>query len=101
MKIKKGDTVQVVRGKDVGKTSKVTRVLPRKLKIIVEGVNQYKRHVKARTQQQKSEIVTLTKPISIANVAVVCPHCKKPTRIGYEIVEKNKQRVCKRCRKVL
>jgi large subunit ribosomal protein L24 len=101
MKIKKGDTVQVVRGKDVGRASKVTRVLPRKLKIIVEGVNQYKRHVKARTQQQKSEIVTLTKPISIANVAVVCPHCKKPTRIGYEIVEKNKQRVCKRCRKVL
>lgn len=97
MKIIKGDTVQIVRGKDNGKTGKVEKVLPKEAKVLVEGVNQYKRHIKARLQGQKSEIVTLTKPLPASNVMLVCPKCKKPARVGYKLLKDDKVRVCRNC----
>ncbi len=99
MKIKKGDTVKVTRGKDSGKTGKVERVFAKEAKVIVEGVNQYKRHLKSRTPGQKSEIITLTKPLHVGNVSFVCPKCKKTSRIGYKILKEEKVRVCKNCGK--
>jgi large subunit ribosomal protein L24 len=99
MKLITGDQVKVVRGKDAGKDGKVLRVFLKEKKVLVEGVNQYKRHVKARTPNQKSEIVTLTKPLSLANVALICPKCKKETRIGYKLLKDSKTRVCKKCGK--
>ena len=97
MKIKTGDTVQVVRGKDAGKTGKVEKVFAKELKLLVENVNQYKRHLKARSQSQPAEIITITKPLPVASVTLLCPKCKKPTRVGY-ITEKNeKLRVCRKC----
>ncbi|MBI4084517.1 MAG: 50S ribosomal protein L24 [Candidatus Levybacteria bacterium] len=101
MKIKKGDQVTIVIGKDKGKQGKVLKVLTKEDKVLVEGVNQYKRHMKARTQNQKSEIITLTKPLPVANVAFVCPKCKKEARIGYTMEGKEKMRVCKRCGKTI
>lgn len=97
MKIKKGDLVKVVLGKDAGKTGKVERVFTDKNAVIVEGVNQYKRHVKGNSQGQKSEIITITKPLAVAKVAVLCPKCKEQTRIGYVINKDSKQRICKKC----
>lgn len=97
MKIKKGDQVTVVRGKDNGSNGTVSKVFSKEAKVLVEGVNQYKRHVKGRMQNQKSEIITLTKPLPVANVQVVCPKCKKPTRIGYKLLKDDKVRVCKKC----
>lgn len=97
MKIKKGDLVKVVLGKDAGKTGKIEKVLTDKNAVVVEGVNQYKRHIKARTEGQKSEIITITKPLHVAKVAVLCPKCKEPTRIGYVINKDSKQRICKKC----
>jgi large subunit ribosomal protein L24 len=97
MKIKKGDVVKVVLGKDAGKTGKVEKVMTGKHAVMVEGVNQYKRHVKARAQGQKSEIITITKPLNVAKVAVLCPKCKEPTRIGYVVNKDAKQRICKKC----
>ena len=108
MKLKKGDLVKVVSGKDKGKTGKIEKVLPKIEKVLVTGVNQYKRHLKARAQGQPSEIVTISKPLASSNVALICPHCKLQTRIGFK-VEKNdksstesvldKIRVCAKCEK--
>src|SRR5258708_36419253 len=67
MKLIKGDSVKIVRGKDSGKIGKVERVLSKEAKVLVEGINQYKRHMKARVPGQKSEIITITKPLSLAN----------------------------------
>jgi len=99
MKLKKGDLVKVVSGKDKGKTGKIEKVLPRIEKVLVTGVNQYKRHLKARAQGQSSEIVTITKPLASSNVAFICSHCKLQTRIGFRIEKNDKIRVCKKCDK--
>lgn len=101
MKLKKGDEVKVVRGKDKGKTGKIDKVLSKTEKVLVAGMNQFKRHMKARSQAQKSEIVTITKPIEVANVELVCPKCNLPTRIGYEIQGKEKVRICKKCKQII
>lgn len=97
MKLKKGDEVKVVKGKDAGKTAKITRVLTRDKKVLLEGINQYKRHIKARMQGQNSEIVTITKPLPVANVTFVCPKCKEQTRIGYKMQGNEKVRICRKC----
>jgi large subunit ribosomal protein L24 len=99
MKLRKGDTVKVLRGKDGGKTGKIEKVMPKTEKVVVEGLNQYKRHVKAKMPGQQSEIITLTKPLNVANVMLLCPKCKKPTRVGMKVVKDSKTRVCKKCKK--
>jgi len=98
MKLIKGDIVQVVKGKDSGKTGKIERVNAGAGKVLVEGVNQYKRHIKAKMQGQKSEILTITKPLPVSNVALLCPKCKKPTRVGYKLLKDDKVRICKKCK---
>lgn len=97
MKLKKGDTVTIVKGKDSGKKGLVQKVFTKEAKVLVEGVNQYKRHVKGRVQGQKSEIITLTKPLAVANIQLVCPKCKKPTRVGYKFLKDEKVRICRKC----
>jgi large subunit ribosomal protein L24 len=93
LKIKKGDTVQVMMGKDKGKRGEVMRVFPLQGKVLVENINQYKRHIKSRQQGQKSEIVTIAKPLSVAKVSLIDPKKKKPTRVGYKIVKGEKERI--------
>ena len=93
-KLKKGDDVKVVAGKDKGKTGKIEKVLSKEGKVLVAGVNLYKKHLKARAQGQSSEIITIAKPLPIANVAFVCPKCKKQTRIGFS---ENGSRICRKC----
>lgn len=97
MKLKKGDTVMVVTGKDKGKTGSVEAVLTKDGKVLVSGVNQYKRHIKAQRDGQKSEIRTITKPLPVANVMFTCPKCKQIARLGYAITGKKKTRICKKC----
>lgn len=97
MKLKKGDLVTVVRGKDNGKTEKIVKVFTKEAKVLVENVNQYKRHVKARMEGEKSEIITITKPLAVGNVQLVCPKCKKLTRVGYKMLKDEKVRYCKKC----
>lgn len=99
MKLKKGDNVKIVLGKDKGRSAKIEKVFSKLGKVLVTGVNQYKRHLKARSQGQPSEIVTITKPISSYNVALICLHCKLPTRIGFRIEKNDKIRVCRKCDK--
>ncbi len=97
-KLKKGDEVKVVVGKDSGKTGKIEKVFPQAKKILVTGINQYKRHTKAKAQGQKSEIATITKPIAAANVMLVCPKCNLTTRVGYLLSNNKKERICKKCK---
>jgi large subunit ribosomal protein L24 len=97
MKLIKGDLVKIVTGKDKGKTGKVEKIFTKEAKVLVEGINQFKRHVKARQQGQQSEIITITKPLAVASVALICPKCKEQTRVGYTITKDTKQRICKKC----
>lgn len=101
MKIKKGDTVKVVTGKDKGKTGKVDRIFVKAQKVLVSGVNQYKRHMKARSQNQPSEIITITKPLPLANLQLICPKCGLAVRVGFLQEDKKKQRICKKCNQTL
>jgi len=98
MKIKKGDTVQVLAGNDKGKTGEVIEVMPKAEKIIVKGVNLRKRHVKPRKQGEEGGIISQECAIHVAKVGLVCPKCGKVTRVGYELdKDGNKVRVCKKC----
>ncbi|OGH09039.1 MAG: 50S ribosomal protein L24 [Candidatus Levybacteria bacterium RBG_16_35_6] len=96
-KIKKGDEVIVLLGKDKGKKGKIEAVFTKENKIVVAGVNQYKRHMKRKSEKQPSEIITLTKPLPISNVSVICPKCHLPTRVGLKKEKDKTIRICKKC----
>lgn len=97
MKVKKNDLVLVIKGKDKGKKGKVIKALPKQNRILVEGINLAKKHLKPKRQGAKGEIVLIPRPLSVSNVKVICPICSQPTRIGYQITEKEKLRKCKKC----
>ena len=98
MKIKKGDRVRVLTGKDRGKEGEVMRAIPERDKVIVDGVNVAKRHQRATRATTQGGIIDKDMPLPVANVAVVCGSCGKATRVGYRFDEqKRKTRVCKKC----
>lgn len=97
MKIKKGDNVLVIAGKDRGKKGKVLRALPRTAGIVVEGANIRKKHVRAKRAGQKGQIVEMPGIFSVSNVKLLCPKCGKAIRIGYKVEAGKKVRVCKKC----
>ncbi len=97
MKIKKGDTVQVLSGNDKGKTGEVLEVMPKLQKVIVKGINVRKKHVKPRKQGEEGGIIPVECSIHSSKVNVVCPKCNKATRIGIIKEGKEKIRVCKKC----
>ena len=98
MKIKKGDRVRVLTGKDRGKEGEIMRAMPQVDKVIVEGVNVAKKHQRATKATMQGGIIDKDMPIPVANVAIVCPSCGKHTRVGYKIDgDGTKVRVCKKC----
>jgi len=101
LKVKTGDTVLVITGKDKDKRAKVLAVSPEKNKVIVEGVNVVSKNKKARSAQEKSTILKIEAPIDASNVMVVCPKCEKATRVAHKVVDGKKVRVCKKCGAVL
>ena len=101
MKVKKGDTVQVLSGNDKGKTGEVLEVMPKQEKIVVKGVNIRKKHVKPRKQGDEGGIISVESAIHTSKVNVVCPKCNKPARIGYKMEKDGKVRVCKKCGTVI
>lgn len=98
MRIKKGDTVQMMVGKDAGKQAKILRVDRDAEKVLVEGLNMLKRNRKPRAQGTKGEIVSVPRFVAAANVMVVCPTCGKPSRMGVTGAGTAKARACKRCK---
>jgi len=97
MRIKKGDTVQVLSGNDKGKTGEVLEVLPKTSRVIVKGVNIRKKHVKPRKQGEEGGIIPVECSIHSSKVNVVCPKCNKATRIAVKKEDNNKTRICKKC----
>jgi large subunit ribosomal protein L24 len=96
LKIKKGDRVLVLSGKDKGKEGVVERAMPADGKVVVKGVNTAKRHQKSRSATEAGGIKEIDKPIPVSNVAVISPGDGKPTRVGYKLVDGKKVRICKR-----
>lgn len=111
MKIKKGDKVKILAGKDKGKTGKVLQVFPSKNKISIEGLNLLIKHMRPRRQGEKGQRIEFPAPMNISNVMLLCSKCNKPARVGYKTVKTEKTetakaktkkyRVCKKCNQVV
>ncbi len=98
MKIKKGDRVRVLTGKDRGKEGEVMRAIPEKQKVIVDGVNVAKRHQRATRATTQGGIIDKDMPIPVANVAIICTSCHKATRVGYRFDDQGRKvRICRKC----
>ena len=97
MKIKKGDQVLLISGKDKGKKGKVMNVFPKEGRIIVEGVNLIKKSVKPKKSGEKGQIVQRAGSVSVSNAKIICSKCGKAERLGYKIEGEKKYRVCKKC----
>ena len=98
MKIRKGDRVQVLSGKDRGKTGTVTRSILEKGKVIVDGVNIAKKHQKPTSQTNTGGIIDKEMPIPASNVAIICNSCGKRTRVGHRFeADGTKVRICRKC----
>ena len=100
--VKTGDTVIVISGKDKGKKGKVMAVSPKEGKVIVENVNMVSKHIKPRRMGEAGGIVKAEGAMYASKVQIVCPRCKKPTRIGHKINEDGtKNRICRKCGEIL
>ena len=99
--VKKGDTVVVLSGKNKGDQGKVIAALPKKDKVIVEGVNKVKRHTKPNQSAPQGGIITKEAPVHASNVMLICPHCSKATRIAKKEVNGKMLRACKKCSEVI
>lgn len=101
IKIKKGDQVTVLAGKDRGKTGAVERVLPKEGRVVVTGINLQKHHTRPRRGTPHGGIVIIPGPLPIAKVMAICPRCQKPTRVAITIDAQGKRhRACRRCQEV-
>ncbi len=101
-KIKKGDQVTILTGKDNGKTGTVSAVLPKANKVIVDGLNIVKKTVKGSEKNPRGGIVEKSAPMDISNVQLVCPKCNKGSRVGFKVLKNGKkERICRRCKKEL
>ena len=97
MKLHVGDKIQVIAGKNCGKTGKVLSTLLTRNLVIVEGINLYKKHQKAKRQGEKGETVLVPRPFNVSNVMFLCAACGRPARIGSRLEGDKKNRFCKKC----
>lgn len=97
MRLRKGDRVQVLAGKDVGKQGEITRVIPERNVVIVDGINVARKHQRSTQATMQGGIIDKDMPIDVSNVAILCPACG-PSRVGYRVDDDGtKSRVCKKC----
>lgn len=98
MRIKKGDKVKILLGKDRGKDGQVEYVLGKDNRVFVSGANLFKRHVR-KMNNVEGGIIDIPKPMDVSNVGLICPSCHKVTRVGFKKIGKQKIRICKKCGK--
>lgn len=98
VKIRKGDIVKIICGKDRGKTGKVFTVYPKVGKVTIDGMNLVKKHRKPRRSGEKGQKIEIARPMDISNVMLICPKCGQLTRVGYKLTETDKFRICKKCK---
>jgi large subunit ribosomal protein L24 len=102
LRIKKGDTALVLTGKNRGKSGRILSVLPDKQKVVIEGLNIVKKHMKPSKKYTQGGIIEKEAPIHMSNVMLMCPKCNKPARIGNTILEGGKKvRTCRKCKEVI
>ncbi len=102
LKVRKGDTVGIIKGKDKGKTGKILAVYLASGKALVEGINLAKKHKRQTRQEEKGGIVSIEMPIAISNIALICKNCNRKAKVGFEILKDGtKTRVCKACKEAL
>ncbi|PIU16207.1 50S ribosomal protein L24 [bacterium (Candidatus Gribaldobacteria) CG08_land_8_20_14_0_20_39_15] len=98
MRIKKGDNILIIRGKDRGKNGKVIRTFPKTEQLLIEGLNLKKIHKRPRREGEKGQTVEVAAPLHSALVKFICPKCNQPARLGYATKDNVKNRVCKKCK---
>lgn len=99
LKIKKNDKVEIIKGKDKGKTGKVLRIEAAENRLYVEGVNTIKKHTRQKDQSKPGGIIKKEGPVMISNVKLICPNCAKAVRVGFEVKESGvKVRICRKCK---
>lgn len=102
LRIKKDDTVMVMKGRDRGKKGRVMKVVPAAMKAIVEGRNLVKKHVRRKRADQQIGIIQVESPMDMSNLMPVCPKCDKPVKVGFDIGKDGKKvRICRKCKEVL
>ena len=101
MKVKKGDSVLITAGKDKGRTGKIIKSFPKDLKILVEGINLKKKHVRPKRDGEKGQIVEIPAALNVSNVKIICSKCGKASRVGYAVEKDIKNRICKKCKQVI
>lgn len=101
MKILKGDKVKVLIGKDKGREGEVVKAMPKKDKIVIKGLNIFKKHVKP-SQGRPGSIIEKERAMTVSKVALICPNCKKTVRVAYSIDKSGeKSRICRKCKSIL
>jgi large subunit ribosomal protein L24 len=98
LKFKVGDKVNVISGKDKGRTGNIEKVIPGSMKAIVPGLNEYKKHLKPQSGR-KGGIFPIPRAITFSKMKLICPNCSKETKVGFRFVGKEKVRYCKKCNK--
>lgn len=101
MRIKKGDTIFILAGKDRGKSGKVLKITDNGERALIEGLNVFKKHSKPKRQGEKGEIVSVPRPLRISNIALACSRCSRGVRVGSRVEGEKKVRFCKRCKGIL
>lgn len=101
MNIKTNDKVKVIAGKDRGKEGKVIQVFKKENKIVVEGVNLLKKHMRARKQGEKGQVIELPAPFDASNAKVICPKCGLAVRVFAKEEAETKKRACKKCQQFI
>jgi len=97
MKIKKGDKIKVMSGKDKGRQGVVEKIYKKTSKVIVTGINQYKKHIKKNEKMPQGGIVEISRPIDVSKISLICSKCGKIAKIGYKVEKNKKFRICKKC----
>ncbi len=100
-KIRKGDVVRILSGKDRGKSGSVMAVLPERGRVVVDSINMMMKHVRPKKSGEKGQRVSIAAPMHISNVQLICPACKKSSRLGIKREDGKRQRICKKCNTVI
>lgn len=102
MKLKKGDKVKVLCGKDRGKEGVIEEIFLKTAKARVTGINLYKKHLKNRGQGKPGGIIDIVVPLPISSLGLICPKCGQAARVGWKVnTDQTKNRVCRKCKEVL
>lgn len=101
MKIKKGDKIKVITGKDKGREGVVEKIYIKTETLVIPGINLYKKHIKKNEKMPQGGVVEVPRPISASKVMLICPKCAKTTRAGFKIEKNKKNRICRKCQSKL